>query len=107
MGEKLLQGDRLPKVAFQLLDGRTITLPDDAPTRYTALLFYRGHWWPYCNRQLAEWEANKSALEELDVTTYAVSVDTKELAQKVVDNNKLTFPMAYSATKADGDMLGS
>ena len=44
MGEKLLQGDRLPKVAFQLLDGRTITLPDDAPTRYTALLFYRGHW---------------------------------------------------------------
>ncbi|GIT43872.1 MAG: hypothetical protein Ct9H300mP11_18080 [Chloroflexota bacterium] len=38
MGEKLLQGDRLPKVGFQLLDGRTITLPDDAPTRYTALL---------------------------------------------------------------------
>jgi len=46
-------------------------------------------------------------LEELDVTTYAVSVDTKELAQEVVDNNKLTFPMAYAATKADGDMLGS
>ena len=46
-------------------------------------------------------------MEELDVTTYAVSVDTKELAQEVVDNNKLTFPMAYAATKADGDMLGS
>ena len=44
MGEKLLQGDRLPKVTFQLLNGETITLPDDAPTLYTALLFYRGHW---------------------------------------------------------------
>jgi peroxiredoxin len=44
MGEKLLQGDRLPKVTFQLLDGGTITLPDEAPTRYIALLFYRGHW---------------------------------------------------------------
>ena len=41
------------------------------------------------------------------MTTYAVSVDTKELAQEVVENNKLTFPMAYDATKADGDLLGS
>ena len=44
MGEKLQQGDRLPKIAFKLLDGGILTLPDDAPTRYTALLFYRGHW---------------------------------------------------------------
>ena len=29
------------------------------------------------------------------------------MAQEVVDNNKLTFPMAYDATKADGDLLGS
>ena len=39
MGEKLLQGDRLPKITLQLLDGDTVTLPEDAPTRYTALLF--------------------------------------------------------------------
>ncbi|MDE0824046.1 MAG: hypothetical protein OSB07_08800 [Dehalococcoidia bacterium] len=44
MGEKLQQGDRLPKLTLKLLEGGTITLPDDAPTRYTALLFYRGHW---------------------------------------------------------------
>jgi hypothetical protein len=44
MGEKLQQGDRLPKLTLQLLDEGTITLPDDAPTRYTALLTYRGHW---------------------------------------------------------------
>ena len=44
MGEKLEQGGRLPKVTLQLLDGGTITLSDNAPTRYTALLFYRGHW---------------------------------------------------------------
>ena len=44
MAEKLQQGDRLPSVTLQLVDGGAITLPDDAPTRYTALLFYRGHW---------------------------------------------------------------
>ena len=44
MGDKLEQGGRLPKITLKLLDGGTITLPGDAPTRYTALLFYRGHW---------------------------------------------------------------
>ena len=44
MGEKLQQGNRLPKITLQMLDGSKITLPDDAPTRYTAVLLYRGHW---------------------------------------------------------------
>jgi len=44
MGEMLQQGARLPKITLNLLEGGTITLPDDAPTRYIALLFYRGHW---------------------------------------------------------------
>lgn len=44
MGEKLQQGDRFPSLALKLLDGRTVHLPDEMPTRYAALLFYRGHW---------------------------------------------------------------
>ena len=44
MAEKLQQGDRIPDIVLNLLDGGTLTLPDDAPSRYTALLFYRGHW---------------------------------------------------------------
>ena len=44
MGEMLQQGDRLPSLTLNLIDGRTITLPDEMPSRYLALLFYRGHW---------------------------------------------------------------
>ncbi|MDA1127259.1 MAG: hypothetical protein O2913_00985 [Chloroflexi bacterium] len=44
MGEKLQQGDRFPQITLKMLDGGTLTLPDDAPSRYMALLFYRGHW---------------------------------------------------------------
>ena len=44
MAEKLQQGDRIPDIVLNLLDGGTLVLPDDAPSRYTALLFYRGHW---------------------------------------------------------------
>ena len=44
MGEKLQQGDRFPALTLQLVQGGTIRLPDEIPTRYAAVLFYRGHW---------------------------------------------------------------
>ena len=44
MPHKFIQGDKLPKVTFNLRDGRTITLPDEMQGRYLVLLFYRGNW---------------------------------------------------------------
>jgi hypothetical protein len=44
MGEKLQQGDRFPSLTLKLVQGGTIRLPDEMPTRYAAVLFYRGHW---------------------------------------------------------------
>ena len=41
---KLQQGDRLPKLTFNLIGGETLSLPDEMPSRYLAVLFYRGHW---------------------------------------------------------------
>jgi hypothetical protein len=44
MGEKLQQGDRFPSLTLKLVQGGTIRLPDEMPTHYVAILFYRGHW---------------------------------------------------------------
>ena len=44
MGKKLQQGDRFPSLTLQLIDGRTVRIPEEIPTRYAAVLFYRGHW---------------------------------------------------------------
>ncbi|MFP6594433.1 MAG: hypothetical protein VB860_05560 [Dehalococcoidia bacterium] len=41
---KLVQGDKLPTITFDLTDGETLTMPDEMPGRYVALLFYRGNW---------------------------------------------------------------
>ena len=41
---KLQQGERFPALSFKLLSGGTVTLPEEMPSRYLALLFYRGHW---------------------------------------------------------------
>jgi hypothetical protein len=44
MADKLQQGDRFPRLSLRLVDGGEIVIPDEVPSRYTALLFYRGHW---------------------------------------------------------------
>ena len=44
MPQKLVQGDRLPTIELALTDGSTLTLPDETPGRYLALLFFRGAW---------------------------------------------------------------
>ncbi|PKB71663.1 MAG: hypothetical protein BZY87_04110 [SAR202 cluster bacterium Io17-Chloro-G6] len=55
---------------------------------------------------MAEWEANKAALEELGTTIIAISVDNQEQAQEVKAKG-LTFPVAYGATKEDGELIGA
>jgi peroxiredoxin len=106
MGEKLQQGDRFPPLTLKLVDGRTIRLPDEMPTRYAAILFYRGHWWPYCGRQLAAYEEKKAELEALGATIYAASVDSLEQAQEVVKRG-LTFPVAYGVTQEESELFGA
>jgi hypothetical protein len=44
MGEKLQQGDRLPPITLNLIDGNTLELPGDMSSRYLAVMFYRGVW---------------------------------------------------------------
>ena len=55
---------------------------------------------------MAAYEAAKEELDALDVTVYAVSVDNEEQAREVKDRG-LSFPVAYGATKADADAVGT
>ena len=44
MQQKLQQGDKFPSITLNLINGNTLTLPDEMPTRYAVILFYRGYW---------------------------------------------------------------
>ena len=57
-------------------------------------------------RQLAAWEEKKAELEGMEATIYAVSVDNLEKATEA-SGKGLTFPVAYGATKEDGEKIGA
>ena len=57
-------------------------------------------------RQLAAWEEKKAELEGLEASIFAVSTDNLEQATEVAGKG-LSFPVAYGATKEDGDQIGA
>jgi len=98
MTQKLTQGQRLPSVELSILDGRTLAIPANAPGRYFALLFYRGHWCTQCRSHLASYQARLGELEALGIGVVAASVDSREQTAALVDALGLTFPVAYGVT---------
>ena len=44
MPRKLIQGDKIPHITLNLINGESISLPEDMNSRYLVLLFYRGNW---------------------------------------------------------------
>ena len=44
MAEKLDTGNKFPKMAWKLVGGGNLTIPDVFDTKYNIVLFYRGHW---------------------------------------------------------------
>src|SRR5205085_5270353 len=48
---RLHNGERFPTITAPRVGGGEMTIPQDLAGRWAVLLFYRGHWCPYCRQQ--------------------------------------------------------
>lgn len=106
--KKLDSGDLFPKMEFKLADGTALTLPEKNDGTWCVLLVYRGHWWPFCHQQLADFQERLNVFSEKGIKIIGASADNLEDAQKMVERRKLTFPVAYGMdAKGFADMTGA
>ena len=105
MSNKLGIGDKFPSMTINLVNGGTINLPESLDSKYGVVLFYRGHWWPYCRRQLGGFAENKKQLDEAGVKVFAASIDNFDNAKEVA--NDLNFPVGYEVTRDIADQIGA
>lgn len=105
MNEKLTTGSQFPNMMVNLTGGGVINLPADMDGKYNVVLFYRGHWWPYCRRQLVGFENEKATFKDLNIKVFAASVDPEDKAQEVA--NEVSFPVGFGAGEEHRDLLGS
>ncbi|WP_299075048.1 peroxiredoxin-like family protein [uncultured Paraglaciecola sp.] len=72
----LLIGQGAPNSKLQTVDGDPVSLKALTLEKPTVLIFYRGGWCPYCNRQLAGLKDIEGKLDQLGYQIIAISPET-------------------------------
>jgi peroxiredoxin len=100
----LAPGDRFPALSLPSIDGGTLDLPQALAGGYGVVLVYRGSWCPFCNAQLAAFEAAREDLAAIDTQIVALSVEDEQTTRTLVEKHGIHFPIGYSA---DADTVAS
>ena len=102
---KFNTGDKFPDMTLELVNDGSIKLPGDISGNYHVVLFYRGHWWPFCVRQLVAFNDLLSDFQSVNTNILGASVDPIDKANEVQE--KVQFPIAHGVTRAQADSMGS
>lgn len=105
---RLAVGEPFPSLTASLVNGGHITLPDDVSDGWAVLLFYRGHWCPYCRKQLDDFQGRLDRFREADIRVVALSADPEDEANRTVEQHGIDFPVAYGLDPGTArDTLGT
>ena len=75
--------------------GKDIRLKDALKQGKVVLVFYRGHWCPFCNRQLKKLEDSLQFIKDKGATIIAVSPEKPESVNKTIDKTKAEYSVLY------------
>lgn len=78
----ILNGQFIPDIILQTEFGRDISLQTLVESRPSVILFYRGGWCPYCNRQMAGLMEVEQRILDLGYQIIAISPDAPDRLQE-------------------------
>lgn len=95
--EGLKKGDKAP--AFTLTDekSKTFILTDAVKKNKVVIIFYRGQWCPYCNKQLSRLNDSLQILKDKGAIVIAITPETQENISKTISKTKAAFPVLYDS----------
>lgn len=96
----------VPSVEVLQLDGTAIDLHDVVGDNKAVVIFYRGGWCPYCNKQLAQLQSIESEIRELGFELLAVSADRPSNLQPSIDKHELGYTLYSDKTMAAARAYG-
>ena len=75
--------------------GNEIRLKDVLKDSLVVLVFYRGQWCPYCNRQLKKLEDSLQLIKEKGARLIAITPEKPEFISKTIEKTKASYPLLY------------
>jgi peroxiredoxin len=101
-----LKAGKIPDVTVKDIDGKGLKLREMAAGRPMLLVFYRGGWCPFCNRQLAGLQEIKDQIADKGYQLVAVSADRPEKIRQSLKDRKLTYGLYSDSTMAASIAFG-
>ena len=99
-------GQLAPDFTLPDLNGQPFTLSAFRGDGSTVLVFYRGHWCPFCRKQLARLQANLAGFRQRGARLAALSIDEPVLSRALADELGLEFPLLCDTASAVIDLYG-
>jgi peroxiredoxin len=87
--------DKAPDFIAKDQNGKNISLKNELKKGAVVVVFYRGQWCPYCNRQLKALQDSLSFIKEKGATLIAVSPEKPSNISKTIDKTKATYPILF------------
>jgi peroxiredoxin len=87
--------DKAPDFTGKDQNGKNISLKNELKNGAVVVVFYRGQWCPYCNRQLKALQDSLSFIKEKGATLIAVSPEKPTNILKTIDKTKATYPILF------------
>ena len=89
--EGLKVNDKAPNFSAKDQNGKTVELNELLKKGSVVMVFYRGEWCPYCNKQLTELEDSMALITNKGATLIAVSPEKQENISKTIQKTKATY----------------
>ena len=75
--------------------GNEIRLRDMVKDSTVVLIFYRGQWCPYCNKQLKKLEDSLQLIKSKGARVIAITPEKPEFIAKTIEKTKASYPVIY------------
>ena len=99
-------GDSIPDVTLRTEDDKEVSLRKQVSEKPTVLIFYRGGWCPFCNRQLQSLAGIEDDLNKAGVQLLAISMDQPAKLKATPDREKLHYRLLSDSDAAAATAFG-
>ncbi len=93
--EGLFIASKAPDFKATDQNGKEVRLKDLLKQGKVVLVFYRGYWCPYCNKELSRLQDSLQLIKDKGATLIAISPEKPENITKTVEKTKAEYSILY------------
>ena len=93
--EGLFIASKAPDFKAKDQNGKEIRLKDLVKEGKVVLVFYRGYWCPYCNKELSRLQDSLQMIKDKGATLIAISPEKPDNISKTVEKTKAEYSILY------------